>query len=196
MNVPGSTFVPKAPCFRFLSRISAVTNRHHLLIHLRPSTGGAALISPARKAGKSIQSNASAVDATLRGRKKCRRGLIARYLESLPPKEPNCLVFDYRGGRTFLLAAAPFNCATSFTVSERYFPGSTSKTIGPNCTRLIFSTSNPISLNIRRICRLRPSIKTTSYQGFGVFSAKRIFAGEVFTRRPSSNGIEIPLRSR
>src|SRR5258705_5882077 len=98
MNVPGSTFLPKAPCFRFLSRISAVTNRHRLLIHLPPSTGGAALINPARKAAKSIQNNASAVDATLGALKKCRRRPIAKYLQTLPPKEANLLEFDYPGG--------------------------------------------------------------------------------------------------
>src|SRR6266446_47211 len=42
-----------------------------------------------------------------------------------------------------LLSAALFNFATSRTVSARNFPGATSKTNGPNCTRLIFSTRYP-----------------------------------------------------
>jgi hypothetical protein len=36
-----------------------------------------------------------------------------------------------------------FSFATSLTVSARNFPGATSSTNGPNCTRLIFSTRNP-----------------------------------------------------
>src|ERR1700676_4050798 len=92
--------------------------------------------------------------------------------------------------------AAFFNCSISFPVSARNLPGSKSKTSGPIRTRRIFSTKCPTRSNILRICRFRPSIKTTSYQGFSPSSNNRIFAGEVFTRRPSSNSITIPARKR
>src|SRR5438874_1197979 len=117
-----------------------------------------------------------------------------------------------------------FNSITSLSVNSRNFPACTSKTSGPNCTLLIFSTWCPTRSNILRICRFRPSIKVTSYQGlarsplatclprasrghsfvpseaeeplsFAPSCANRIFAGEVFTRRPSSKAIVMPARS-
>src|SRR6266481_1503963 len=49
---------------------------------------------------------------------------------------------------------------------------------------------------MRRICRFRPSIRITTYHGFAPSSANRIFAGDVFTRSPSSSSIVIPARNR
>src|SRR5277367_3901087 len=95
-----------------------------------------------------------------------------------------------------LTPAALFNSAISFTVKARNLPGSTSKTNGPIRTRRIFSTKCPTFSNILRICLFRPSIKTTSYQGFAPSSNNRIFAGEVFTCLPSSSSITIPARNR
>ena len=68
-------------------------------------------------------------------------------------------------------------------------------TSGPYFTRLIFSTWWPTSSNMRRICRLRPSISVTSYHGLGASLTRRIFAGDVRTRRPSSVAIDRPPRN-
>ena len=98
---------------------------------------------------------------------------------------------DHSGG-----AARFFRRCTSLSVRGRNLPGGTSQVRGPSWVRLIFSTRKPICWNMRRIWRLRPSMRTTSYQGLGASSTRRILAGEVLTRRPSSSAMVTPLRRR
>src|ERR1700749_2403566 len=85
-------------------------------------------------------------------------------------RSENRLMLKEHYGRDFLLATALLLLADckrspSFNVSDRNFPGGTSSAKGPYFTRLIFSTWCPTASNMRRIWRLRPSIKVISYQG-------------------------------